>query len=76
MPFSCIIESQIIEIAKKLFQIYILKKNEELKNEIKEKLKRKDDYIELKSNIEEKDLIGLCYRTSAEIQFIFILVIE
>ena len=55
-----------IGIAKQLFQVDGLEKNEQFKSEIKEKLKKKGDYIELKSNGETKELLGLCYRTSAE----------
>ncbi len=55
-----------IGIAKQLFQIDGLEKNEQFKADIKEKLKIKGDFIELKSNNDSKDLLGLCYRTCAE----------
>ena len=55
-----------IGIAKHLYQVEGLENSQEFKNEIKEKLKNKGDYIELKSNNETKDLIGLCYRSASE----------
>jgi deoxyinosine 3'endonuclease (endonuclease V) len=61
-----LIDTPTIGIAKQLFQVDGLEKNEQFKNEIKEKLKKKGDYIELKSNNESKDLLGLCFRSTSE----------
>ena len=61
-----LIDTPTIGIAKQLFQVDGLEKNAQFKNEIKEKLKKKGDYIELKSNNENRDLLGLCFRTTAE----------
>jgi deoxyinosine 3'endonuclease (endonuclease V) len=61
-----LIDTPTIGIAKQLFQVDGLEKNEQFKSEIKEKLKKKGDYIELKSNNESKDLLGLCFRSTSE----------
>ena len=61
-----LIDTPTIGIAKQLFQVDGLEKNAQFKNEIKEKLKKKGDYIELISNNENRDLLGLCFRTTAE----------
>lgn len=60
------LDTPTLGIAKKLFHVDGLEKNDQFKIDIKEKLKKKGDYIELRSQQGNKELIGICYRTCAE----------
>lgn len=54
-----------IGVSKKLYQVFGLENNPEHKNRIKQLLKE-GDYFELRSNEDDQELLGYCYRSTNE----------
>ena len=52
-----------IGVSKKLFQVFGLENNQSHKDKIKELLKKKGNYFELKS-CEDQSLLAYCYRST------------
>ena len=54
-----------IGVSKKLFQVFGLENNQAHKDKIKEQLRNKGDYFELKSS-EDQSLLAYCYRSTQD----------